>query len=104
MLTAIGALLAAHMIADYPLQTDWMAENKHESSLALLAHSAIHGVVALAILWFSTGSHFVTLVSAPFFTTHAVIDWQNYHIRWDQTAHFVTCIALGAGAYAIGGF
>lgn len=38
-------LLAAHWLADFVLQTHWMASNKSKSNTALMAHIAVYSVV-----------------------------------------------------------
>ncbi|MDP4127319.1 MAG: DUF3307 domain-containing protein [Bacillota bacterium] len=38
-------LLLAHLIGDFPLQTSWMAMNKAEKWLPLLAHSTLYTAV-----------------------------------------------------------
>jgi len=93
---AIGALLLAHMVADYPLQTDWMASNKHNSLKALLSHSVIHGLVAGVTLALSgVETHIALATGMATLTWHAGIDSLNLHIRWDQTSHLLTCAFLG---------
>ena len=93
LLSYIGVLLASHMIADYPLQTNWMAENKHSERDALLYHSCVHGLVAFVLI---APIHIGTAaaVSVPFAAVHAIVDSRDLHIRWDQTAHFLTAIVF----------
>lgn len=63
-------LLAAHWVADYPLQGDFLAKAKQQGPLRvyhLVAHAGIHGgAVALV-----TGSLWLGLVE---WTLHTVID------------------------------
>jgi Protein of unknown function (DUF3307) len=58
-------ILLAHLIGDYILQSDWMAQNKNKSSLPALAHVIAYSLPFLflttspAALLFIAGSHFV---------------------------------------------
>lgn len=93
MMDTIGALLLAHMVADYPLQTDWMAENKHEGGRALEVHSIVHGVCATVVL---IGHGPVSVpIGASIALWHWGIDYQDLPIRWDQTAHLLTAVVYG---------
>lgn len=88
MYELLAALLLSHMVADYPLQTNWMAENKHDSVDALLQHSAVHALCTFAFVAVFTASlPDAAACSSLLFGLHAVIDAQNLPIRWDQTAH-----------------
>lgn len=82
-------LLAAHWIADYPLQGDFLATAKAQGPLRvyhLFAHAGIHaGAVALI-----TGSIALGLAE---FICHSIIDENKTHGRIsfavDQTLHIV---------------
>jgi len=95
MSNVIGALLLAHMIADYPLQTDWIAANKHDSHKALYIHSVIHGIVVevalMAIGWHIWPAFGVGIIVL---CLHGLVDNANLSIRWDQTAHLVSIVAI----------
>lgn len=94
-------LLAAHWVADYPLQGDFLARTKAEGPLRayhLIAHAGIHGgAVALV-----TGSLALGLVE---WVLHTLIDEMKVRGRTsfsaDQAMH-LTCkmlyVALLAGA------
>lgn len=85
-------LIAAHAIADYPLQGDFLAQAKDRNTAigkvfwphALFAHSVIHGGFVLVI----TGS--VALAAAET-VIHAVTDWlkceKRISLNTDQAIH-----------------
>lgn len=87
---AVGALTfwmvifaIKHVIADFILQTSWMATGKDAKSgwaLPLLVHCAIHGALALAIL----------LALAPRLWVLAVVDFA-LHLVIDRAKGF--CVA-----------
>lgn len=96
-LDLLAALLLAHLVADFPLQANWIAHNKHDDDLALLAHVAIHGAVtaiAVAAAGFPTGDVVAAAVAVAGF--HTSIDYQRLPIRWDQTAHLATLLVIWA--------
>jgi len=64
------ALLTAHLLADFPLQSDALNRSKRESILALAWHAAIHAVAAYVIL----GIWACWLVPLVVFLSHALID------------------------------
>jgi len=92
--TILMTLALAHMFADYPFQTDWMAANKHTSSLALSIHVAIHGIVAGILLWATAPIVYALMASISVMVFHAVIDVMNLNIRDDQTAHILSFIGV----------
>lgn len=95
MISVLGSLLLAHMVADYPLQTDWMAENKHDDPDALISHSVVHAVVAFIAVWALSGPvGMAVAIAFPLGIIHGTIDAQDWFIRWDQTAHLLTAVVL----------
>lgn len=98
-------LLAAHMVGDYILQTDWMAANKLHDWRARLAHvfvytSAFSPVGVYARLFPGELLAFLAAV----FVTHFVTDsrrwasgakWPPKPILVDQSIHVATLAALG---------
>lgn len=82
-------LLAAHWVADYPLQGDFLAKSKFEGPLRvyhLIAHAGIHGgAVALV-----TGSVWLGLAE---FVAHTIIDELKIKGRTtfalDQALHII---------------
>ena len=49
-MNVLATLLFAHLIADFPLQTNWVFRFKLESWLGVVLHSAIHVVVTAFLL------------------------------------------------------
>lgn len=86
------ALVAAHLIGDFVLQSAEMAANKRRTDV-LLNHSVIHGVLA----WVIAGRWTLGLLPLGVFVTHAAIDrWKSTRAKpaqaefWiDQLAHLV---------------
>lgn len=88
-LTLALMLLAAHWVADYPLQGDFLAKAKQQGPLRLyhlIAHSGIHGgAVALV-----TGSVWLGLAE---WIAHTIIDelkargWTSFAL--DQVLHII---------------
>ena len=74
------ALLTAHLLADFPLQSDALNRRKRGSKLALAWHAAIHAVAAYVIL----GVWACWPVPLVIFATHAIID----HLR-NQLQHII---------------
>jgi hypothetical protein len=100
MATTALALISAHLIADFPLQTNWIAKNKLSSWKIRLIHVFIHYIVTFALI-----IPFLTVGKAhgiAFFisSVHFFIDtrrWaeekeglKSYPIIVDQTMHIFT--------------
>ena len=95
------ALIIAHALADYPLQSAYMAQQKDceladspsEWLIALLSHCAIHG----GGVWLITGNMYLGLVE---FCLHALIDFgkgkKRYGLVVNQVLHL-----LCKGAYVV---
>lgn len=64
------ALLTAHLLADFPLQSDALNRSKQRSTLALIWHAALHAAAAYIIV----GDWTCWLVPLVIFATHALID------------------------------
>jgi hypothetical protein len=92
----VTALALAHLVADYPLQTDWMASNKHDSTAALLTHSVVHGLVAASAVAPLAPLADVATVGATVPILHATTDAKDFGIREDQTVHLLSCILIAA--------
>jgi hypothetical protein len=78
-LTATGLMiwgLVAHLVADWPLQNDWMANNKANlRSPAGYVHATIHGLLlALVFGW----------VAAPLALSHLLIDTRKPVVWWSR--------------------
>lgn len=91
----MGALVTAHMVADYPLQADHMAKRKHKDVDLLTAHAIVHTFVA-SILLFIVGVPYIQIfgVSIAYGVMHFMVDANNYNIQTDQTTHLIACFIL----------
>jgi hypothetical protein len=89
-----AALMVGHMLADYPLQGDFLARAKNKSApipgvpwyQALAAHSIIHG----GMVWAITGVWWLGALEAFFHATtdHCkCIGFINFNV--DQTTHAI---------------
>lgn len=105
--TLLFLLVAAHALADYPLQGDFLAQAKNRNTAlgklfwphALFAHSMIHGGFVLLL----TGSIWLALAEV---LIHAVTDWlkceNRISLNVDQAVH-IACKVAWAAAVALGG-
>jgi len=100
--------ISAHLIADFPLQPDWMAKSKTESGFVLAGHLIVHVLVLSAFLSVFTQVSSSTLLAivGAITTAHGLIDsrrwvspkesWSN-PVIWvwlnDQIMH-ITTIAI----------
>ena len=94
-LETLLVLIAGHALADYPLQTDFIAKGKNHRApipgidwpIILLAHALIHGLTVYAL----TGSAALLVLES---VLHTVIDWTKCEglttFRVDQALH-VAC-------------
>lgn len=106
MIQTFAALLLAHGVADFLLQSRWMVDNKRRPG-AMLAHGAVVFAASLAAL--GGGALAALTVTGA----HLVIDAVKAHLGTrrlshflaDQSAHALTLIATAAvwpGAFASG--
>jgi hypothetical protein len=108
MLETAVALVFAHMLADFALQTDGMVRNKRKPQV-LLAHIAIVATVSWAALGFAPVWTLLALIAVSHLAIDAMkLNWGNDGFRdfaLDQAAH-LAAIAIGVilfpGAYAAG--
>lgn len=82
-------LLSAHLVADFPLQSDIMAEEKLESAAVRAAHVTVHFVLLLpvAVLAYDSLAAQVVLVGTVV-VTHWLIDmrrWFSPKEGWGMT-------------------
>jgi hypothetical protein len=96
-------LLLAHLIADYPLQSDFLANMKAKLKFILLTHAAIWALVVAATLsWLGL---YATWKLIFLFLGHAAIDYWKCHFAekekaltralWiDQILHFCQLIIV----------
>lgn len=86
--------LAAHAAGDFPLQTDWMAENKFNSRAARAVHVAVYTASFIPVV---IASGWTAQQSATFLGTlaasHFAIDSQRWNdtvpIWFDQALHVI---------------
>lgn len=92
-------LFLAHLIADYPLQTDWMVQAKRTWS-GLTVHVTIHFVTMLVLVWPATrfiwpqllalaGLHFAIDAFKNYLATHKP-GWVVGPYFFDQFLHLVS--------------
>jgi len=89
----------AHWLADFPLQSDWMAQHK-ANGWVLFLHALIHFVVSLAVLFSAIGVTwpFLLALAGAHFVIDALKNWLNVHRpawgSWsyvgDQVVHMVS--------------
>ena len=75
---AFMALLLAHLLGDFPLQSRWIVSNKGQRLMPLLLHGAAHYVLAWACLIFLGQVRFLSIRSqaaiAGYLLLHLLID------------------------------
>lgn len=72
-------LLTAHLVGDFPLQPDWIAEHKTDQYSRLAIHVSIHGFLNMPIAWAVFDNWRIQLLFLSYIVlTHAFID----HRRW----------------------
>jgi hypothetical protein len=99
-MTTFAALFLAHLIADFPLQTDRIYKLKSESSRGIAIHVAVHILVA-AILIERPFQHLPLLLVLALI--HFTIDWSKIHwhtrrqtpgFLLDQLTHFISILLI----------
>ena len=91
------ALLAAHAVADFVLQPDWMVKNKERRPVL-----ALHCLIAAGLTYGFAGRWTLWLLPAWVFLSHAAIDFIKVRTRrstlpvfvLDQAAHLAVVAAL----------
>jgi Protein of unknown function (DUF3307) len=107
----ILAILLAHLLADFPLQTDAMVAAKKDRKLPFLKHGLLHFLTLLAVLALFTNlpllSLRVVLLLTAYIVLHVGLDvLKSQLVRWrvardsvwlflsDQAAHLATILGL----------
>lgn len=95
---AIAILIAAHVLADFLLQPDWLV-NRKEMPLFLLLHGSIHAALVYGVYqaWPCWALPLAVLV------THMVVDlakqkWASdtpKAFAWDQGVHIISLAVIG---------
>lgn len=104
------SLLAGHLLADFPFQSDGVAQSKFEDRGVRYYHSFLHCAIAFTILTFLWTDRTAIIATSVFIgVSHFVIDsrrwaepkdgFEDYPIWVDQALH----IAALAVAIQIGG-
>lgn len=106
-MTPIGLwLLTAHLVGDFTLQPDWIANSKTESNTRLLIHVGVHFFLNIPIAWYLfPNDHVQQLILLGWIAgTHFVIDyrrwfepkeeWGDNRMAWvwlnDQILHLIS--------------
>ena len=115
-MTIFTWLLIAHLVGDWMLQNDWMAQYKQKKLLnsAIAVHCLLYTATILVSLWLATPNQAVPLplfaFGAVIFLSHWLIDAANLAGHWshlfqqsnvcfvrimvDQTMHLVVLACL----------
>lgn len=67
-------IFAIHYVADFVLQSRWMAENKSSNVTALMTHVSIYSLCFLPLIYF-TDSILLFVFLVWNFVTHCIIDF-----------------------------
>jgi len=88
-MSVFGLLLASHLVADFPLQPNWMAKEKQDSYLVLLSHLTVHAI-ALSVFLYTISSlplRTLGIVVTAVCAVHGLIDirrWVRPKDSWEQ--------------------
>ena len=90
-MTTFEWLLIGHLLGDWVLQNDWMAQNKQNGLLnrAIAVHAAVYTIVlvaALAIAQRDASPPFLAFAGVVFIS-HWIIDATNLGLRWNRLFH-----------------
>jgi hypothetical protein len=100
-------LLFAHLLADYPLQSDFIATTKGKNNIILLTHAGIWtGVISLALVLLDIP--FTALDVVLLFVVHTIADYLKARNVWfykklnplgsglliDQSIHVLQILAV----------
>ena len=107
-------LVCAHYVADFAMQSEFMALMKAKAHSdphgwhALIAHSAHHALLSLLVVWWLTQSFGLGLVGFVVTgVTHGVIDYfkavkEAFSVTADQVMHLSVAIGLGVAVAILG--
>lgn len=96
-LNMILVILAAHFIADFILQSDWMAQGKSKKMLPLTIHISIYTIFLCLIDWRWALINGAAHMFVDFFSSRAVsYAWNKGERHWafaliglDQLIHYI---------------
>lgn len=90
-------LILAHMIGDYPLQTDWIFKVRYSKRFGILAHTIIHTICVIILLFPYLYNIKTWVAIAGIFITHLIIDFIKKNNIWtfflDQALHLGVILA-----------
>lgn len=87
MLNVFATFLLAHLIADFPLQTNKMIALKKQGPMGICLHVLVHVVVASLLLQDSMSNWLLLLLLA---CIHWVIDWTKIALSTDTVSSFIS--------------
>jgi len=97
-------LLFVHWVADFVMQTDWMAQNKSKNVDALLLHCAVYGLTVGVMTSSVPLGLFTSVAHVPVDAITSRINaklWAEKKVHWffvsvgfDQWIHFVVLFVL----------
>jgi len=109
VMNLFATLLLAHLIADFPLQTNGLYRLKSRHWAGVLLHAAIHYLIT-ALLIKNPLTHWHALI--PLFVLHVIIDWVKLQVDFkfqslgfllDQMIHLLALVLLAAWLSKISG-
>lgn len=83
-MSPFASLILAHFVADYLLQTRWMAMNKTRQWLPLIAHSLVYTLVLGVAAYFSFGGLSLSGLLI-LFLAHVFLDRRSFVQWWAET-------------------
>lgn len=92
-MTTFEWLLIGHLLGDWVLQNDWMAQNKQNGLLnrAIAVHALVYTAVLVMTLWLAQRGAPAQPPYAVFavgvFVSHWIIDAANLGLRWNRLFH-----------------
>lgn len=89
------SLALAHLLADFPLQMEWLYQLKLRSRLGLVVHVAFHLLMTLLLLRLRLGDMWLLVVLGG---THYVLDWGKMRTTFRLQA---PAFVLDQGLHAI---
>lgn len=97
-MSQILLVLGLHFVADFVLQTDWMASNKSKSNKALLFHTAVYSIPFLLCLGWKYAAINMVL--------HTVIDYvssraSSHYWQQGKTHEFFVVVGLDQYLHAV---
>lgn len=90
-MSQFDALLVAHLIGDFLLQTRWMAKGKATKWGPLFVHAAVYTFVVAIVGWWSGGISVWAI--ALIFVSHLLLDKKGFVQWWSRNVQGVTCIS-----------